>query len=306
MFAFDSISTGHLLSDKFKEFFGEKYPLFYKNKYSRSSSGASFYRNAVENALRMNQAKSVEKIIEFIVKYQNNFASSFLFNKNLPLLIQKGITVANLMSSNVFEFSFDFDEWPGIHSNMSKLVRPYNGSIFELRQNYKVVFPEVDFAPIPENIDSSKVYKIKYTINMMPICAEHVRADLPPGAPTEMINAGVSMSVILANTKELAIFKADGVKNFIMFRWASIGKKVHMLGFLFHGLYLLFLMYYINDVYINNYPQFPDIESEEPIPTNKDAIWLVFAILYPIIYEVVELYSSGAHNYFTKSINLNN
>lgn len=69
VFAFDSNSTGHLLSDKFSEFFGAKYPLFYKNKYSRGTSGASFYRNAVENALRMNQAKSVEKIIDFIVKY---------------------------------------------------------------------------------------------------------------------------------------------------------------------------------------------------------------------------------------------
>ena len=54
VFAFDSISTGHLLNDKFKAFFNQKYPLFYKNKYSRGSSGESFYRNAVENALRMN------------------------------------------------------------------------------------------------------------------------------------------------------------------------------------------------------------------------------------------------------------
>ena len=84
IFVFDSQSTTHLLSDKFKQFFSEKYPLFYKNKYSRGTSGKPFYRNAIENALRMNQAKSVEMIINFIVKYQNNFASSFLFNKNLP------------------------------------------------------------------------------------------------------------------------------------------------------------------------------------------------------------------------------
>ena len=80
------------------------------------------------------------------------------------------------MKSNVFQFSFDFDEWPGVHTNMTKQVRPYNGSIFELRQNYKIVFPEIDYAPIDqERTDSSKVYKIKYTINLMPICAEYVK-----------------------------------------------------------------------------------------------------------------------------------
>ena len=41
-------------------------------------------------------------MIEYIVKYQNNFVSSFLFSKNLPKLMQKGINVQDLMASSIF------------------------------------------------------------------------------------------------------------------------------------------------------------------------------------------------------------
>ena len=82
-----------------------------------------------------------------------------------------------------------------------------------MRQNYKVVFPEVEYAPIDqERTDSSKVYKIKYTINLMPICAEYVNSDgVSEEEPVEIINPGISLSQILSKTSELDIFKADGV-----------------------------------------------------------------------------------------------
>ena len=79
-----------------------------------------------------------------------------------------------------------------------------------------------------------------------------------------------------------------------------------MLGFMFHMLYLVFLMYYVDDVYINNNPKFPTVESMDLIPINNDAVWLIIAILYPIIYEFVEMYSSGMRLYFTSKINVNN
>lgn len=67
------------------------------------------------------------------------------------------------------------------------MIRPYNGSIFKLRSHYKEIFP--DFCKIQKekpsndyqmknimNIslapESKKIYKIKYTLNILPSMAE--------------------------------------------------------------------------------------------------------------------------------------
>ena len=72
-------------------------------------------------------------IINYIVKYQDNYTSSYLFLKNFTQLVEKGIEVETLLNSNVFQFSFDYDEWPGTHTNDGEYIRPYNESIFNIR-----------------------------------------------------------------------------------------------------------------------------------------------------------------------------
>ena len=72
-------------------------------------------------------------IIDYIVKYQNNYISSFMFTKNLPLILEKGIPIAHLMASKVFMFEFDYDEWPMTHYNEETVIRSYNYSIFAIR-----------------------------------------------------------------------------------------------------------------------------------------------------------------------------
>ena len=67
--AFDSRSLEHLLGDHFDTYFSDEYPIFYKNKYRRVGSDKNFYRNAIDNAIRFNQAKAIERIIGFICKY---------------------------------------------------------------------------------------------------------------------------------------------------------------------------------------------------------------------------------------------
>lgn len=145
--SFDSRSMEYLLSDDFGEYYFKKYPIFYKNKIQKGNikDGKSFYRNAIDNALRNNQIKAVACIIKYICTYQNSFASSYLFVKILPTLIEKGVEVNELLDSNVFQYEFDYDEWPGIHTNDGEYVRPYNDSIFNIRKHYKTVFPEREF-----------------------------------------------------------------------------------------------------------------------------------------------------------------
>jgi hypothetical protein len=85
------------------------------------------------------------------------------------------------MNSKVFQYSFDFDEWPGTHTIKEKYLRPYNGSIFNIRDAYADVFPEKEFKAIDvedsKNVDTSKVYKLQYTLNLLPGMAEHRDVD---------------------------------------------------------------------------------------------------------------------------------
>jgi hypothetical protein len=73
--------------------------------------------------------------MEYIVKYQNKFVHSYLFHNNFITLMEKGIFLKDLLESDVFCHKFDFDdnEWPQIHTNGDKMIMPYNGGLFDLR-----------------------------------------------------------------------------------------------------------------------------------------------------------------------------
>lgn len=71
--------------------------------------------------------------------------------------------------------------------------RPYNDSIFDLRHNYKKVFPEADFddlanddGSIKDSIDSSKIFKIKYTINLLPQIGTHLQINEEEGGGNKL------------------------------------------------------------------------------------------------------------------------
>ena len=77
-----------LLNEKQAEYFDEKYPLIYKNKIvKKNNPDKFFYRSAIDNALQNNQMRAIDAIIKYIVQYQNNFISSFLFEHNFQKLI---------------------------------------------------------------------------------------------------------------------------------------------------------------------------------------------------------------------------
>lgn len=77
-----------------------------------------------------------------MVKYQNSYVTSFLFKNNFFELIEKGLYLADLFNSNIFCFQFDYDEWPSTHFDEETYLKPYNGSIFELRKAYKDIFTD--------------------------------------------------------------------------------------------------------------------------------------------------------------------
>lgn len=140
--------------------------------------------------------------------------------------MEKGVTVEKLLASNVFSFDFDYDEWPGSHSNDKLLRRPYNSSIFELRNNYKEVFPEpemediMDANGILKDPSVTKVVKIKYSLNLLPEIGTHISGTNSDGkAIVENTGYIDNFMMILSRTQELPIFNTTTLNDLIEFKW---------------------------------------------------------------------------------------
>lgn len=146
--SFDSMSMDSLLAEENEHYFSEEYPIIYKNKMKKKDGKGHYYTNAIENALKNNQVKAVNLLISYIVKYQNNFVSSYMFLMNIPILMEKGISLHDLFDSKVFSVVFDFDMWPGNHNDDEECIRAYNGSFFDIRTSYHAIFP--DFIPLED------------------------------------------------------------------------------------------------------------------------------------------------------------
>lgn len=156
-------------------------------------------------------------MIDYIVKYQNNYVSSYLFLKNISTIMEKGIPVSELFKSDIFVKRIDFDEWPAIHNVQEKFLRPYNGSIYDLRNDYSKIFYEKKFEPIevdnddPEKkIDSTKVYKVSYFINLTPSIGTYIH-DGPNGEKIDVNEDIGFMGLLSEQEEELEIFETVSI-----------------------------------------------------------------------------------------------
>lgn len=186
--AFDSKSIAALLDKSNEPYFNEEFPLFYLQVNGQS---------AIDDALDKNQIRSVNSIINYLLKYQNSYVFSNLFLHNFVDLLNKGVKVSKLLGSNIFNYEFDFDQWPGTNNNIDKKLKPFNQSIFALRHQYEVVYEDIwradehremckmkddgaqSFKRASKNphirhqmTQDEKVYKIKYTLNILPSMLE--------------------------------------------------------------------------------------------------------------------------------------
>lgn len=156
-------------------------------------------------------------MIEYIIKNQNNYTASYLFHKNIPALLEKTIELHGLFDSKVFNHTFDYDNWPGTHLNDETIIRPYNDSLFHIRNSYKEVFYDKELRPIEElaaeddSIDSSKVYKIKYSVNLLPQVGFHIRKNLTNGK-LESVNTEAGLMQLISESEELDIFNTETIQ----------------------------------------------------------------------------------------------
>ena len=217
--SFDSRSLKQLLDDKNSQYFQNDYPIFYKNKIQKSNNKDKFfYRTAIDSALRNNQIRAVGYIINYVCKYQNNFVTSYMFIKNIPVLMQKGVEVVSLFNSNIFCYQFDYDEWPSTHTDCEFYMRPYNESIFNLRKSYRKIFHEPKFADVTdESADTSKMYKVKYSINMLSMIERYAIQQEDGTYAYE--NEDVRFMEIAGESKQLDVFDSENVDGLIQYKW---------------------------------------------------------------------------------------
>ena len=88
-------------------------------------------------------------------------------------------------------------------------MRSYNDSLFDLRKKYRKIFWEDHFEIKNEEdevVDSSKLYKVSYKINLLPILSEYI---LETDEGSVIMNEGISVTSECVESDELAIFEVD-------------------------------------------------------------------------------------------------
>ena len=132
-----------------------------------------------------------------------------MLKNNILELFDMGIEMHNLLKSNIFNYRFEYDEWPQVHTNLEKMLVPYNGSIFELRNRYDDVFSKLGDPLSKKNVNTKQMYKIQYSLNLLMDIKEKV-----DGEENSLI-----YMLEEKGQNELAVFEAKAISEILIFKW---------------------------------------------------------------------------------------
>ena len=300
--SFDSRAMKVLLDEEMSHYFTPEYPLFYKSKIQKTDNKDKFfYRSAIDMAIENNQLTAAACIIHYITEFQNNYVSSYLFQNNLIKLMDRKVKLEELLNSDVFIYQFDFDEWPSTHEDDNTYIRAYNGSLFEIRSQYRNIFTEPRFELPDENlaqeVSSTKMYKISYKLNILQFVNEYIEQPDPekPLQKQKFVNKHISLMDHCTESPELNLFISNALVHVLDFKWKEYAVKFHSIGCLMHFCYMGLLFVYIYEVYIKYNLEYKLLMD----------IVLCCGLLYPLFYEFYQLKRYGARVYFTDLNNFN-
>ena len=103
-----------------------------------------------------------------------------------------------------------------------------------------------------------------------------------------MANECVSLLQLCAEADELELFETDELDELITFKWESFARSFMLIGCFFHFCYLTIMIIYVNAIYINN----------DKANANLYGILLMLGIIYPMFYDIRQLYLLGPKEYF--------
>lgn len=227
----------------------------------------------------------------------------------MPSLIEYELEITELLNSNVFSWSFDLDEWPTSHNVEDDCIRPMNESIFQIRKHYRTVFPEDEFAIMDDedNQSSGKMFKIKYSVNLLPKVGAYYFKKKDPYTgkwDSYVKNEDVNILGCMCEGDEIEIFNTDCVKDVIEFKWGAYGFNFHLFGLIYHMAYMVILFLYTNIVYISPPEHIVDGKPVPPYAANYDysqinmySYFLLAGVLYPALYEIKQM-AGGLVDYF--------
>jgi hypothetical protein len=153
------------------------------------------------------------------------------------------------------------------------------------------------------------VYKIKYSINMLPYIGTYLLKDVDPYTKEEtrsMANEDVNLLNLCCESDEIEMFSSESLMDCIEFKWTSYGQKWHFIGFFLHLMYIVILILYTDKVYIKKAEEIqyvsPVADSVGALPSGdvvvehvdedlrKYSFLLMAGVVYPLVYETVQMF----------------
>lgn len=83
----------------------------------------------------------------------------------------------------------------------------------------------------------------------MPAVGEYFTYDEENPEEIILMNEGIDLMGIIAESDEITIFDSQNIMDIIDFKWNTFGKSHHKFGFIMHMVYVLLIMLYVNFTY---------------------------------------------------------
>ena len=157
---------------------------------------------------------------------------------------------------------------------------------------YRHVFPEPEYEPLShdrnagDKIDYRKIYKIKYSVNLLPQIGPHYLYDEDR---LRYLNDDVPLIDLCIDNDELEKYDTETMQELIQYKWNVYGRKHHLMGCIMHLFNTAVIIAYVCLSYLRE----PEEDEGNIIP-----ILLAIGVAYPAFYEFFQLYKVGTRSYF--------
>lgn len=151
-------------------------------------------------------------------------------------------------------------------------------------------------------------------MNLLPEIGMHVV--LRENGP-EYTNKNISFVETCQSSDEIDVFLCESLQEIISYKWNKYARTHHSIGFAFHLIYMFVLVMYVNVVYIENTARMKPSNSLETTHDDVDEVTLngltlqriytgilTAAVIYPLLYEFIQLKGYGWRRYFRSFWNI--